>query len=132
MTTQIAVTKRVAKRAPSGGTIGMNGEHYAGGEFLPSTTLSKGAPKSKYKQGSGKQEIENYKWAAAPTPTARSIHAMLAGTLAKYDSNGTMIPTNNQRYIAYRGGELVHGHYYKKLIALYNSGERWYEPKGAI
>jgi hypothetical protein len=35
------MTMTTATRAPKGGTTGMNGEQYAGGCFLPTTTLSK-------------------------------------------------------------------------------------------
>jgi len=53
-------------RARAGGEIGVNGEHYEGGQFLPSTTLPKQAPAASRKAGTGKREIAPYVWEAAP------------------------------------------------------------------
>jgi hypothetical protein len=52
------------KRAKAGGEIGMNGETYAGGTFLPRTQLSKMA-KAARSSGQRKVEIEPFKWAEA-------------------------------------------------------------------
>jgi hypothetical protein len=52
------------KRAKAGGEIGMNGETYAGGTFLPRTQLSKMAKASR-RSGSRKVEIEPFKWVEA-------------------------------------------------------------------
>lgn len=51
-------------RAKKGGEIGMNGELYAGGTFLPNTQLSKMA-KSARRSALRKVEIEPYKWVEA-------------------------------------------------------------------
>lgn len=52
------------KRATKGGETGMNGEFYAGGTYLPRTSLTKMAKASK-RAGSRKVEIEPFKWVEA-------------------------------------------------------------------
>lgn len=47
-------------RANKGGQVGMNGEWYEGGCFLPRTKLTKMAKATKV--SGGKVEIEPYKW----------------------------------------------------------------------
>jgi len=53
-------------RAKRGGEIGMNGEQYKGGQFLPNTTLPKGANSSETKKVTGKQEVAPYLWQVSP------------------------------------------------------------------
>lgn len=67
-------------RAASGGEIGVNGYHYKGGQFLPSTTAEPG----KWKVGkkwvtAGNELIGPGVWGAQPTPFSRSIFSMIHG-----------------------------------------------------
>lgn len=119
----------MADRARKGGEIGMNGQHYAGGQFLPHTTLPKQPPAVR-RQGTRKQEVLPYRWELPPTETARSIFHMLAGCWATLDrANMQLADTAPARFLAMHG-EIVFGWHYRELIALFNQGERWFEPKG--
>jgi hypothetical protein len=105
------------KRAQIGGETGVNGEFYEGGKFLPSTEKPKGKPA---KRGSGKQEIEPYKWEVAPEGMS-SIYRRLAGIYAKC-VNGVMVPAINPQTLEYYGkteSEVM------AMIERYNAGERW-------
>jgi hypothetical protein len=53
------------RRAKVGGETGMNGEQYAGGTFLPNTTLGKMGTGAK-RTGGGKQMVAPYVWEIAP------------------------------------------------------------------
>lgn len=110
------------KRAPIGGTVGMNGEFYQGGEFLPNTQLmSQGKGRGK-PVAERKQEFEAYKWGFAPVAGQRAIYAQLAGNYGKFNrSNNTFeiftpyvnnLPADQQARAA-------------ELVKLYNEGERW-------
>jgi len=56
-----------AERAPKGGTTGLNGESYEGGQFLPSSARTvKGEQKSQSRKATRKQEISPYVWEVAP------------------------------------------------------------------
>lgn len=107
------------KRAAKGGEIGMNGEFYAGGEFLPNTDLAS-QHKAKATRGSGKQEIAPYTWEVAPDGMV-SIYRNLIGVFARMQ-NGVMVMNCSDKTLAY----------YKRnrfeiavLIAKWNKGERW-------
>lgn len=63
-----------SNRAGKGGEVGMNGEFYAGGTFLPNTTLAKMA---KGRKGTGKQEIAPFKWEVAPDGM-RSLYTLFS------------------------------------------------------
>jgi len=104
------------KRAKIGGEVGTNGEFYEGGKFLPSTQKPKGKPR----RGSGKQEIEPYKWEVPPAGM-RSIYRSLAGIYGRVE-NGVMVERINPATLAYYGDdrdEVI------SRIARYNAGERW-------
>ena len=115
-------------RARVGGETGMNGEFYEGGQFLPSSPMTeKGAFKqSKRRKGTGKQEIESYVWEIPPTDTSRPVK--LAMTFC--------MPLGNNQYERYEPAikgslkkEMFMGWHIDELIEMYNSGQRWFEPR---
>lgn len=113
-------------QAPAGGTVGMNGEFYAGGQFLPNTELPKRPAQAKPKYtGPRREMIAPYTWADRPEGM-RSIYSAIVGTECEVTRDGIM-----RRFAglnpAYRRDEW-HGHAIDDLIARYNAGERWYEP----
>lgn len=64
-------------RAPAGGIVGVNGEFYEGGKFLPSRAdRPKQAPPPRLAAGR-REEIEFRVWAAAPADWHRSIYAQI-------------------------------------------------------
>lgn len=105
--------------APKGGIIGVNGEFYEGGKFLPSTARPKGEPKpvKKY-DGPRKEQIARYEYAERPAGM-RSIYAAIVGTSA-IDRNGRL-----EWYTDYFGDSFG-GIKIDDLMARYNAGERWF------
>ena len=60
-------------RAKAGGEIGVNGEFYKGGQFLPSSEMTiKGAQKIIIRKGT-KKEIAPYVWEKCPGDNMLSI-----------------------------------------------------------
>lgn len=109
----MATTKQL--RAAKGGEIGMNGEPYAAGTFLPNTTLTKMAKRTPG-TGSRKQIIAPCEWAVAPSKNLTSLFAQFrefvnlnTGTV---NEDGCRYYHKNPREIAF-------------LFDLWKSGERW-------
>lgn len=113
-------------RAPKGGTVGVNGEFYEGGKFLPSTQRAKSKPPKK----TGKREIEPYKWEKQPTPEHESIWTKISG-FCQYDEAGNLVPNQalcvDQENYFYPGYASIAVKKLDALIALFNSGNRWIE-----
>ena len=105
------------KRAKVGGEVGVNGDFYEGGKFLPSTEKPKGKP---HKRGTGKQEIEPYKWEIAPEGK-RSLYRQLAGIHCKL-IDGKMVLATNDQILNYTGQTIEQ---VKNMVELYNAGQRW-------
>ena len=111
-------------RATKGGEQGMNGEWYEGGQFLPNTELGK-LPKRAKVKGTGKQEIEPYKWVVAPEGM-KSIYAYMAGRFIDADhfrATGEMkvhCSAETMEYFQTNSFAL------SVLAAKYNKGERWF------
>lgn len=117
-------------RAPKGGMIGKNGEHYEGGQFLPSnTTTEKGAYNSNRKKAGKlrKVQVAPYIWVFPPSVNHRPIYR-LAGTsfTVVRDTTGG-IDKDNPKLVAstetsyYREDP----EYTDKLVAAFNKGYRW-------
>jgi hypothetical protein len=108
------------KRAKIGGEIGMNGEFYMGGEFLPNTQLASQGKADK-KAATRKQNVEGYKWEVAPAPGLIAIYPQLSGVQQYNRNTNTFSPfmpyysklTTEQQQRA------------DDLMARYNKGERW-------
>lgn len=105
------------KRAKQGGEIGKNGEFYAGGTFLPSTTLTKMT--RTVAKGSRKVEIEPYVWVASEG--RRSLYDLLAGKVGVMSREGKFAP-NNATAIGYLGYTQQQA---QELCDRYNNGDRW-------
>ena len=60
-------------RAPKGGKLGINGEFYEGGKFLPQTDKAKN--QKKRKAYTGKQNIAPYKWVKSQNKYSKSIYS---------------------------------------------------------
>ena len=113
-------------RAAKGGEIGINGEHYEGGQFLPnSRTRAKGSNRPRT---TGKRQIAPYVWEIAPSPSHFSIFDLISNARcamrnAVWEWDGDAIKvlrTDEADYIS-------HGFYVPlyDLIAAYNAGSRW-------
>jgi hypothetical protein len=106
----------------------MNGEHYDGGQFLPSTTLSKQTPTSRLpvrvrtqtgKAGTGKREIAPYVWEVAPEGM-QSIYSRFSH-LWKITDGKVAVIDNAQALAYYKcSAEEV-----QAAADKWNAGERW-------
>ena len=107
------------KRAKKGGQVGVNGEFYDGGKFLPSTERPKGKPVKK----TGKQEVEPYKWEMAPEGK-RSIYKQIAGTIGSVRNGVAELRTDDRFHqtLSYYGLTLARA---QGLVDSYNAGVRW-------
>jgi len=111
-------------RAQAGGEIGINGDHYEGGQFLPSSPMTiKGEMKrTNGRKGSRKMEVAPYKWEVAPD-NMTSIFTLIGGSVAKYNrNNGKMEYLNNEQaesYFNWTNEEV------QELIEKFNTGEKW-------
>lgn len=106
-------------QARRGGQVGVNGEFYAGGQFLPSTEAPKGPAKGARKPG--KQEVAPYVWELPPTPGARAIWGQINAWVTR-DGNGYVAfepAFRNARLTPEQDARL------RALIGLYAIGAHW-------
>lgn len=116
-------------RAKTGGEIGINGEYYKGGQFLPSSPNTiKGEMKStNSKKATRKQEIAPYKWEVSPAENLNSIFSIIAGTVAGWKVyNETLEYNANEKVLNYVGMTEEEA---RELINMWNDGYRWFERK---
>ncbi len=112
-------TMTTQTRAKVGGEIGMNGEFYAGGTFLPNTQLGKMARSKPTGSRSRKVEIEPYKWVESD---GRKPIYDLAGSVFGYPQrDGVAMPTNDTA-LAYFGYTREQA---QAICDRWNAGERW-------
>lgn len=106
------------KRAKVGGEIGKNGEFYAGGTFLPNTTLTKmGRSKP---AGTGKVQIEPFVWVASEG--RKSLYRAIAGLVGSVGRDGVAVASQNDTALRYLG---VSREQAQEMCDRYNAGERW-------
>jgi hypothetical protein len=119
------MSEQKATRAKVGGEVGMNGFFYAGGQFLPTTSLPPMTKSDKKAAAyiSRKQEIAPYTWECPPSADVRSLYSALAGTVARRNWE-----TDELEYAA---NETILAHFNtteaqaRARIDAYNSGVRW-------
>ena len=116
-------------RAPAGGTIGMNGEFYKGGSFLPNTTLPK---QGKAASGTGASTgvlIEPGLRADAPAPGYKSIYAEYREFIAVDDGAASVVERPDAAIEAYVNEDVAEGRaFLRAAVDAYNAGMRWYKP----
>jgi hypothetical protein len=123
---EIAERKKAEKtRARVGGETGMNGEHYKGGQFLPSTTLPKMVQKKRNK-GSGKQEIANRIWEVPPKEGFKAIYTIVQPFCRELIS-GELVPLDKQQVYDYYA---VKKENVAKLANMWNNGHTWIDKAG--
>ena len=126
VTTGATTSRPGTNRAKAGGEIGMNGEHYEGGQFLPSTTLPNQAPASR-KAGTGKREIAPYVWQVAPDGM-QSIYSQFQHLWKITDGKAAVI--DNAQALAYYTplgcpGDKCSAEEVQAAADKWNAGERW-------
>lgn len=117
-------------RAPAGGTIGMNGEHYKGGTFLPNTTLPKqGAAPGGTGGGLRGVLIEPGVRADAPGEGYKSIFDSLSQFIHVNDGVATVYERPDVAIEHYVNPDVAEGRAFLRAAAeAYNNGMRWYKP----
>ena len=109
-------------RATTGGEYGMNGEFYAGGQFLPNTELPKRGGKIN-PRATRKQEIAPYVWEVAPNGE-QSIYTIITGSWAKWKEFGKVLEPYHP-YIKVMQHKGVDCQPYLIMIDRWNAGDRW-------
>ena len=112
-------------RAKAGGERGVNGEWYAGGEFLPSTQLGKQPTKAR-SRSTGKQEIAPFVWevpAEGKTSLYRPISAFIDWPYWRATGIAIAAPTiiaaYSRNYPHFDANRIL------LLVEAWNNGERW-------
>lgn len=115
------------RRAKKGGQVGMNGEFYAGGQFLPSTDMPKKVRADMARIASGKSKVDEGVYETL-TPGEFAPYEMIGTFLEKAgrDSDGRLqVRASNDTALAYMGvdtqekmGQL------QSIINRFNAGER--------
>ena len=117
-------------RAPAGGVIGMNGEHYKGGTFLPNTTLPKQgtAPGGKTSSGRGFL-IEPGVFGQPPEPGAKAILNSYREFIQVTDGVATVQERPDAAIEYYVDPDVAQGRaFLRAAVEAYNNGMRWYVP----
>jgi hypothetical protein len=113
---------KMKTRAEQGGEIGINGDTYKGGQFLPSSpdtikgAMGKADKKAKAYM-SRKQEVAAYKWETPPTADSIAIYPTLGGIELFNRDTGTFSLNEN-----FTGGNIE-----KRMVNIeaWNSGQMW-------
>ena len=110
----------MSKRARKGGEIGINGETYAGGTFLPSTRLPKQGKAARLPPAVGRCLVEPGVFAISPTGTPAIFSSIAQISTANADGTRSPFPATHP-FFAYSGN-------FEETAALcdrFNAGERW-------
>lgn len=114
-----------SNRAPKGGTVGMNGERYEGGQFLPSTELEKtGRRTVATTKKARKVEISRREY-VGDREGFRSIFHVYGGRFLCFDwGTGFCTVCASEQTLEYYN---VSREDVQALADRYNAGERWVE-----
>jgi hypothetical protein len=121
--------KKAAGKAKAGGETGKNGEHYKGGQFLPSTTNPKESHSSSVK-GGGKREVAPYTWEHSPSPEHHPIWSRIKNFVDHAHLKATGVakihPMFNDDHPAVK--QMSHGmDDLINKVDQFNNGERWFK-----
>ncbi|WP_313453308.1 methyltransferase domain-containing protein [Stutzerimonas nitrititolerans] len=116
-------------RAPAGGTVGLNGEFYKGGTFLPNTTLPKQG-KAAGGAGSGRGVlIEPGVFADSPSAEAQSIFARYGQFIHVVDGVASVFERPDAAIANFVNEDVAEGRAFLRAAAdAYNKGLRWFVP----
>lgn len=125
-------------QAQKGGEIGINGDFYKGGQFLPNfETTIKGAVKIK---AGNKKPIEPFKWEKSPADNMLSIYDRV-GWLVRDNRKecefvkgvgfiGLKLQVRDMKYCSIAPHERPltdqEREWAEKMVAKFNNGERWF------
>lgn len=117
-------------RSPAGGVVGMNGEFYKGGSFLPRTTLPKqgaaGASAGASKRG---VLIEPGVFDFPPSAEAKSILAGYSQFIHVTDGVAKVFERPDAAIASFVNADVAEGRAFLRAAAdAYNAGMRWYVP----
>ena len=125
-----AVVPDATGRAPAGGVIGMNGEHYKGGTFLPNTTLPKqGKAAGGTGVGRGGFLIEPGVYADPPGEGYKSILNSYNQFIHVNDGIATVYDRGDVAIENFVNPDVAEGRAFLRAAAeAYNNGMRWFKP----
>lgn len=126
-------------QAKAGGEYGVNGEHYEGGQFLPSSPSTVKGMTPKIKAG-GRVETAPYVWEKTPENNVLSIYDRVAFFVTDNRKQcqfvkgqgfiGLMLEANRKAFsVSCTGPCAVNVEFFdfiSGLVAKFNAGERWY------
>ena len=116
-------------RAPAGGTIGMNGEHYKGGTFLPNTTLPKQGKAAGGTGGGRGFLIEPGVYADPPGEGYKSILNSYSQFIHVNDGIATVYDRGDVAIENFVNPDVAEGRAFLRAAAeAYNNGMRWFKP----
>lgn len=127
---QVIRTEEAGKggRAPAGGTIGMNGEFYPGGAFLPNTALPKRGSATAG-SGAGEVLIEPGVRAAPPAEGMHSLFMAFREFMGVDGGKAVATPRPDVAVKAYVHEDVALGRRMIQVaIDAYNGGKRWVMP----
>lgn len=105
-------------QAKRGGQVGMNGETYKGGQFLPNTELPKRGGK-KNPLATKKQQIAPYVWQVAPNGEMSIFSNVQAFVRVQNDTMMIIASAETLDYFKVDRAEL------QAKVDRWNNGERW-------
>lgn len=121
--------QKAAGKAKAGGEVGKNGEHYKGGQFLPSTTNPKESH-SGAKGGGGKHEVAPYAWEHAPSPEHRTVWGRIKTFVDHAHLKATGIARVHPMFNADHPAVKTMSHGMDDIndkVERFNKGERWFQ-----
>lgn len=121
-------------RAPAGGIIGMNGEHYKGGTFLPNTTLPKqGNSADGTGGGRGGFLIEPGVYAQPPGDGYKAILNSYSEFIHVNDGIATFYDRGDVAIEHFVNPDAAEGRaFLRAAVEAYNNGMRWFKPDDIV
>lgn len=118
------MTTATQKRATKGGQVGVNGDFYEGGKFLPQTARPKTAP-APMSARVRKVQVEPFVWVESD----RDPILCLVGTHLRRAAGDALRLEPNPAGVAYYGADIVRGGVRfgtaAEIADRFNAGERW-------
>jgi len=130
------------RQAPAGGMVGLNGDFYKGGQFLPRSENTVKGQQAKIK-ASGKKEIGPYQWSVAPADDLLPIYDRIKHVIWELRKDTQYIKgqgfinlqvepdsllKNGKKLSSYGEFDLDQAgiNFLTGLIDAFNAGERWF------
>lgn len=116
-------------QAQKGGQIGVNGEFYAGGQFMANSPETvKGLQNGGRKAKTRRMEIEPYAWAEQPAPNMLPLFRLMNGNDIIYNNGNPIVNRSfNPQSMGWRITYEQAMADAQKVVDAWSRGERWQE-----